>query len=123
MTGDDILSYLKKHVNEGVNSVVLHCVQKKMLEKIKGSGRVMGVVSKGGSFTSVFMLSNKCENPFLEHFDEVMEILRKKDVVLSLGNTMRSGCIHDLWDETHKMEADSNAQLAHEAHEHGVGSS
>lgn len=120
MTGDDILSYLKKHVNEGVSSVVLHCVQKNILEKIKGAGRVMGMVSKGGSFTSVFMLSNKCENPFLEHFDEVLEILQKKDVVLSLGNTMRSGCIHDIWDGAHKIEAESNAQLAHEAHEHGV---
>jgi phosphomethylpyrimidine synthase len=120
MDTDDILSYLKTQVDEGVNSVVLHCVQKKMLERLKSSGRVMGMVSKGGSFTSVFMLSNKCENPFLEHFEEVMEIMRKKDVVLSLGNTMRSGCIHDLWDEAHKMEAESNVRLAHKAHENGV---
>lgn len=78
MNADDILSYLKAHVDEGVSSVVLHCVQKTMLDRIKGTGRVMGMVSKGGSFTSVFMLSEKCENPFIEHFDEIMGILRKK---------------------------------------------
>jgi phosphomethylpyrimidine synthase len=120
LTVDDILSYLKKHVDEGVSSVLLHCVEKKMLEQLKGTGRVMGMVSKGGSFTSSFMLLNECENPFIEHFDEIMEILRKNDVVLSLGNTMRSGCIHDLKDSAQLMEIDTNAALAKRANEMGV---
>lgn len=120
VSGDDILSYLGKQVKEGVSSVVLHCVEKRMLEKLKRSGRVMGVVSKGGSFTSVFMLANNCENPFIEHFEEVIEMLRKKDVVLSLGNTMRSGCIHDLCDSAQMMEIDTNVRLAKEANENGL---
>ncbi len=117
---DDILSNLKEHVNEGVSSVVLHCVEKSMLEKLRGTGRVMGMVSKGGSFTSVYMLSNGCENPFVENFDEVLGILRKNDVVLSFGNTMRSGCIHDLCDGAQKMEIDTNVRLAKDANEQGV---
>lgn len=120
VTEDDILSYLKAHVDEGVSSVVLHCVEKTMLERLKGSGRVMGMVSKGGSFTSVYMLTNDCENPFVENFDEVIEILRKKDVVLSLGNTMRSGCIHDLRDTAQMMEIETNVRLANRANEEGV---
>jgi len=117
---DDILSYLKKHIDEGVSSVLLHCVERKMLEKLKGSGRVMGMVSKGGSFTSSFMLLNDCENPFIEHFDEIMQILRKNDVVLSLGNTMRSGCVHDLKDGAQLMEIETNAALAKRANDMGV---
>ena len=117
---DDILSYIRKHVHEGVSSLLLHCVDRDMLERLKGSGRVMGMVSKGGSFTSTFMLLNNCENPFIEHFEEVAEILRKNDVVLSLGNTMRSGCIHDLQDEAQVMEARRNADLAKRANEMGV---
>ena len=117
---DDILSNLKEHVNEGVSSVVLHCVEKSMLEKLRGTGRVMGMVSKGGSFTSVYMLSNECENPFVENFDEVLGILRKNDVVLSFGNTMRSGCIHDLRDGAQEMELNTNARLAKVANEQGV---
>ena len=120
LTIDDILSYLKKHVDEGVSSVLLHCVKREMLEQLKGTGRVMGMVSKGGSFTSSFMLLNDCENPFIEHFDEIMEILRKNDVVLSLGNTMRSGCIHDLKDSAQLMEIETNAALAKRANEMGV---
>ncbi|HJH32753.1 MAG TPA: phosphomethylpyrimidine synthase ThiC [Methanosarcinaceae archaeon] len=117
---DDILSNLKEHVNEGVSSVVLHCVEKSILEKLKGTGRVMGMVSKGGSFTSVYMLTNECENPFIENFDEVLGILRKNDVVLSLGNSMRSGCIHDLRDGAQEMEINTNTRLANKANEEGV---
>lgn len=120
LTECDILSYLKSHVDEGVSSVVLHCVEKATLEKLKGIGRVMGMVSKGGSLTSVYMLRNGCENPFIEHFDYVIELLRKKDVVLSLGNTMRSGCIHDYRDGAHLMEIDTNVRLAKRANEEGV---
>lgn len=120
VTFDDILSYLKKHIEEGVSSVLIHCVERKMLETLKGSNRVMGMVSKGGSFTSSFMLLNDCENPFIEHFDEILQILRKNDVVLSLGNTMRSGCIHDLKDSAQLMEIETNAALAKRANEMGV---
>ncbi|MCD4822496.1 MAG: phosphomethylpyrimidine synthase ThiC [Methanococcoides sp.] len=119
-TGDDVLSYLKKQVDEGVSSVVVHCVEKHMLEKLKGTGRIMGMVSKGGSFTSVLMLKDGCENPYLENFDEVLSILKKNDVVLSLGNTMRSGCIHDVCDNPQMMEIRKNAKLAKQANEAGV---
>lgn len=117
---EDIISYLKRHVEEGVSSVLIHCAGREMLETLKGTGRVMGMVSKGGSFTSSFMLLNDCENPFTEHFDEILQILRKNDVVLSLGNTMRSGCVHDLKDGAQLMEIKTNAALAKRANEMGV---
>lgn len=120
VTANDILSCLRAHVDEGISSVVLHCVDKATLKKLKGVGRVMGMVSKGGSLTSVYMLTNGCENPFVENFDEVIDILRKRDVVLSLGNTMRSGCIHDLRDGAHMMEIETNVKLAKKANEEGI---
>jgi phosphomethylpyrimidine synthase len=120
VTSKDILSILEKHVDEGVSSVVLHCVDNYTLGKLKGSERVMGMVSKGGSFTSVFMLTNECKNPFIQNFDTVLEILRKNDVVLSLGNTMRSGCIHDLYDDAQMSEIETNIRLANRANEKGV---
>ncbi len=119
-TIDDIKAYIKKHIDEGVSSVLLHSVERKMLENLKGLDRVMGMVSKGGSFTSSFMLLNDCKNPFIEYFDEIMETFRKKDVVLSLGNTMRSGCVHDLNDSVQLMEIEMNAKLARRANELGV---
>ncbi len=120
VTADDMMEYLERHVNEGISSILLHCVEKRMLDKLRGSSRVMGMVSKGGSFTSSFMLINDCENPFIERFDEIIDILRQNDVVLSLGNTMRSGCVHDLKDSAQLMEIETNASLARKANEMGV---
>jgi phosphomethylpyrimidine synthase len=119
-TVDELLGNIKKQIDEGVSSILLHSVERKMLEKLKGLDRVMGMVSKGGSFTSSFMLLHDCENPFIENFDEIMDMLRENDVVLSLGNTMRSGCVHDLKDSVQLMEIETNARLARRANELGV---
>jgi phosphomethylpyrimidine synthase len=95
----DLMHIIRAHVGEGISSLVVHAgITLEMLEKLKGAKRIMGMVSKGGSFTSAWMWQNDKENPFHSRFDEICEILRQKNVVLSLGNAMRSGCIHDPMD-------------------------
>jgi phosphomethylpyrimidine synthase len=120
MTGDDILSMLRMQAEQGVSSLVIHCVSRSMLESFRKKKRLLGMVSKGGSITSAFMLLNKCENPFTENFDEILAICKKRDIVLSLGNTARSGCIHDRRDRMQRNEIRQNSALAIRAHESGV---
>jgi len=121
MREQDLIRMMKKHISEGVSSTVIHAgFTLAMLEKLKNATRIMGMVSKGGSFTSAWMLQNGKENPFLSHFDEICGILSERNVVLSLGNTMRSGCIHDHMDGPQEMEIDMNAELARRANELGV---
>jgi phosphomethylpyrimidine synthase len=120
MTADDILSTFRIQAEEGISSVVVHCANRKMLGAFKKRRRVLGMVSKGGSITSAFMLLNKCENPYVEHFDEVLSVCRKFDIVLSLGNTARSGCIHDRRDPFQMAEIHQNVALAHRALDAGV---
>lgn len=120
MTADDILSVLKMQAGQGISSVVVHCVTRTMLAAFKKKKRVLGMVSKGGSLTSAFMLIHGCENPFVEHFDEILTLCRKHDIVLSLGNTARSGCIHDRRDAFQLAEIRQNVALAHLAHRAGV---
>jgi phosphomethylpyrimidine synthase len=120
MTADDLFATLKMQAGQGISSVVIHCVNEAMLDQLKKRERILGMVSKGGSITSAFMLMNRCGNPFVEHFDEVLSICRKKDIVLSLGNTARSGCIHDRRDRMQLEEIRQNAVLAQRAHESGV---
>lgn len=120
MTADDILAMLRRQTEEEISSVVIHCVSRAMLDAFRGKKRIMGMVSKGGAITSAFMLLNNCENPFIERFEEVLSICRKHDIVLSLGNTARSGCIHDLRDKMQIEEIRQNIALAHQAHENGV---
>lgn len=121
ITDEDLLEMIRRHVNEGISSIVVHAgFSLDMLEELRGVGRIMGMVSKGGSFTSAWMLRTDNENPFLERFDEVCEILASEDAVLSLGNTMRSGCIHDGMDVAQEREIEMNARLARRANELGV---
>ncbi|MCP8313132.1 MAG: phosphomethylpyrimidine synthase ThiC [archaeon] len=117
----DLISMIKRHAEEGVSSIVVHAgFTLKMLEKLKKQKRVMGIVSKGGSLTAAWMIEHRAENPFLERFDEILKILRKRDAILSLGNSMRSGCIHDLKDEPQLLEIKMNSELAKRANEKGV---
>jgi phosphomethylpyrimidine synthase len=120
MTSSDILATLRKQAETGISSVVVHCVSREMLDRFQKKSRVLGMVSKGGSITSAFMLINQCDNPFVEHFDEVLSICRKHDIVLSLGNTARSGCIHDRRDKMQITEIRQNIVLAHRALGKGV---
>jgi len=120
MTADDILATIRRQAEEGVSSFVIHAVERGMIDAARDGNRVMGVVSKGGSITAAYMLGHDSENPFIERFDEILAILREHDIVLSLGNTMRSGCIHDEMDEAQMMEMHLNARLAACANKHGV---
>jgi phosphomethylpyrimidine synthase len=120
MSEDYILNMIEQHVEEGGSSVVLHCIERDCIEQLRGHKRVMGMVSKGGSFTSIYMLTNDCDNPFIKNFNHIMDILKENDVVLSLGNTMRSGCIHDAPDTPQRRELITNMKLAKKANLAGV---
>ncbi|MEN6609534.1 MAG: phosphomethylpyrimidine synthase ThiC [Methanoregulaceae archaeon] len=120
MKAADILSTLRRQAGQGISSCVVHCVNRKMLGCFRKKKRLLGVVSKGGSITSAFMLMNECENPFVENFDEVLAICREHEIVLSLGNTARSGCIQDARDAAQREEVETNVALARRAREAGV---
>ena len=120
MTADDIMVTLRMQAEQGISSMVIHGVNREMLGELRRKKRLLGIVSKGGSITSAYMLMNQCENPFVEHFDEVLSICRRHDIVLSLGNTARSGCIHDRRDRMQLAEIRQNVQLAHQALSAGV---
>lgn len=120
MTADEIISTLEMQAEQGVSSFVVHCVNHDMLATFRKKRRILGMVSKGGSITSAFMLLNQCENPFIEHFNRILSVCRRYDIVLSLGNTARSGCIHDRRDTMQILEIRQNIALACKALNAGV---
>ena len=120
MAAEDILDTFRMQAEQGISSMVIHCVNSEMLGEFHRKKRLLGIVSKGGSITSAFMLLNRCENPFIEHFDDVLSICHRHDIVLSLGNTARSGCILDRRDRMQLAEIRQNVQAAHRAHDAGV---
>ncbi|MHA1509939.1 MAG: phosphomethylpyrimidine synthase ThiC [Promethearchaeota archaeon] len=115
-----IFKVVEKQLKDGVRSIVLHSgFTLNTLNEIKGK-RVMKMVSKGGSLTASYMRSKELENPFLQNFESLLELMKEYDVVLNLGNALRSGCIHDEVDEFQLSEIKMNNRLAKLANKFGI---
>jgi phosphomethylpyrimidine synthase len=117
---DLIFKVVEKQLKDGISSIVFHSgFTLDTLNKMKGK-RLMKMVSKGGSLTASYMKSNDVENPFLQNFEKLLELIREYDVVLNLGNTLRSGCIHDEVDEFQLSEIKMNNKLAKLGNKFGI---
>ncbi|MBD3186245.1 phosphomethylpyrimidine synthase ThiC [Candidatus Bathyarchaeota archaeon] len=116
-----ILRTIQKHVDDGVDSIVIHAgFDRQALEDLREQRRIMGIVSKGGSLSAAISLYQDAENPFIRLLDDILEILAGTGVVLNLGNAMRSGSIHDFKDAPQHNEIVSNAKIATRANAKGV---
>ncbi|MFW6142117.1 MAG: phosphomethylpyrimidine synthase ThiC [Candidatus Saliniplasma sp.] len=105
MTSDDIFNGIRKHAEEGVDFVTVHCgVTKKTVDSLKESGRLTNVVSRGGSFLTAWILHNEEENPLYSEFDYLLEIAKEYDLTLSLGDGFRPGSVADATDRPQIQE-------------------
>ncbi|HEY5583905.1 MAG TPA: phosphomethylpyrimidine synthase ThiC [Ruminiclostridium sp.] len=92
----DFLKVVEAHAKEGVDFVTIHAgINKRAVECFKRAKRLTNIVSRGGSLLFAWMEMTGNENPFYEHYDEVLEILREYDVTISLGDALRPGSISD----------------------------
>ena len=99
ITVDDFMNVVEAHAKQGVDFVTIHAgINKRVVEGFMREGRRMNIVSRGGSLLFAWMHMTGNENPFFEHYDRVLDILRKYDVTISLGDAMRPGCIDDATD-------------------------
>lgn len=95
-TAGQMLGEIEKQLSDGVDFITVHCgLTLKALSILKKKKRLVGIVSRGGSFLAEWMIHNKKENPFYENFDELVNIVKKNDAVISLGDGLRPGCIAD----------------------------
>jgi phosphomethylpyrimidine synthase len=121
MTPDDIFKVIKEHTEEGVDFVTVHCgVNRRAIERLKDEGRILDIVSRGGSFLLEWMIYNDRENPLFEYYDRLLEIVKKNDVTLSLGDGLRPGCIEDATDRSQIEELLTIGELRDRALEAGV---
>src|SRR5574341_1466753 len=121
MTVEDIFAGVVKHGEDGVDFITVHCgVTHSTVERMKNEGRLMDVVSRGGAFTIEWMTHNGRENPLFEHFDRLLEITREYDMVLSLGDGFRPGCLADATDRAQIQELIILGELTQRAQAAGV---
>jgi phosphomethylpyrimidine synthase len=121
MTEDDMFNAFENHAKDGVDFTVAHVgVTKESVNRLKKQGRILDVVSRGGSFHTAWILHNEKENPLYENFDYLLEIAAKYDLTLSLGDGFRSGCIHDANDRAKIQELLIIGELVERARAYGV---
>ena len=121
ITEDDLFEAIESQAREGVDFMTVHCgLTLKAIDRLKQQGRVADVVSRGGAFHLAWMLHNGKENPFYARFDRLLEIARRFDVTLSLGDGLRPGSILDATDRPQIEELLTLGELVKRAREAGV---
>jgi len=102
---DNLFEVIEKQAEDGVDFMTVHCgLTMAGYDYVRRMGRTMDVVSRGGALMVQWMVHNDSENPFYEHFDRLLEIARKYDITLSLGDGLRPGCIADATDNAQITE-------------------
>ena len=116
---DKILAVIKEQAEQGVDYMTIHAglLRKYVPLALK---RKLGIVSRGGALLAAWMQENRKENPFYEAFDEILEICRKYDVTLSLGDGLRPGCLADASDAAQFAELDTLGELVFRCRKAGV---
>lgn len=109
-----LFELIERQLADGISFMAIHCgINRFSIERMRKQGfRYGGLVSKGGTFMVSWMEYNNRENPLYEQFDRVCELMKKYDAVLSLGNGIRAGAIHDSHDRAQMAEMIINCELA-----------
>ena len=121
LTKDDLFEVVRAHAEDGVDFMTIHCgINKSVPKTFKETGRLMNLVSRGGSLLFGWMEVTGNENPFYEFYDELLEICHEYDVTISLGDSCRPGCLYDSNDATETAEMIELGKLCKRAWAAGV---
>ena len=121
ITEDDYLNAFENNIKDGVDYTTIHSgITKEIAKRILKVQRYAGVVSKGGTITAAWMLKYDKENPYITHYDYMIELAQKYDVTFSLGDALRPGSILDSHDELQVQEMINIGRLSKRAIEKDV---
>jgi phosphomethylpyrimidine synthase len=119
LTGDDLIANIEHQARQGVDYMTVHCgVLYEYLPLVQH--RITGIVSRGGALLAQWMVHHQKQNPLYERYDEVLDIARRHDVTLSLGDGLRPGCLADASDAAQFAELKTLGELTRKAWEREV---
>ncbi len=119
LTADELLEVIELQVKQGVDYMTIHAgILREHLPLVKN--RITGIVSRGGSILALWMTKHQRQNPLYENYDRILEIARRYDVTLSLGDGLRPGCLADASDEAQFAELETLGELTRRAWEKDV---
>jgi phosphomethylpyrimidine synthase len=119
LTAELLVENIEHQARQGVDYMTIHAGVR--LEHLPlCQHRVTGIVSRGGGILARWMVHHMRENPLYECFDEILEICRRHDVSISLGDGLRPGSIADASDAAQFAELDTLGELTERAWEQDV---
>lgn len=121
MTADELFAVIERQAADGVDFITVHCgVTQETVARLREQGRVVDIVSRGGSLLTGWMLHHGRENPLYEQFDRLLDICLAYDVTLSLGDGLRPGGLADATDRAQVQELLILGELVARARARGV---
>ncbi|RDV84343.1 phosphomethylpyrimidine synthase ThiC [Ammonifex thiophilus] len=121
MTADELFEVIERQAADGVDFMTVHCgVTMESVERLRRQGRVTDIVSRGGCFVLGWIIHHEEENPLYAQFDRLLDICRRYDVTLSLGDGLRPGALADATDRAQIQELIILGELVDRAREAGV---
>ena len=121
ITSKEWIDIVRMHAEDGVDFMTIHCgINKATAGRFKANRRLTNIVSRGGSIIFAWMEMTGEENPFYEHYDEILDICREYDITMSLGDACRPGCLKDASDISQIEELVTLGELTARAREKDV---
>ena len=121
ITSKEWIDIVRMHAEDGVDFMTIHCgINKATAGRFKANRRLTNIVSRGGSIIFAWMEMTGEENPFYEHYYEILDICREYDITMSLGDACRPGCLKDASDISQIEELVTLGELTARAWEKDV---
>ncbi len=121
MSFNDIADILIEQAKEGVDFFTIHAgILHKTIDILIKEKRTGGIVSRGGAILARWMHTNNKENPLYTNFDVILQIARKYNVTISLGDALRPGAIADSTDKLQLSELITLGELVKRCLKKGV---
>jgi phosphomethylpyrimidine synthase len=121
MSADELFDVIEEHAKDGIDFVTVHCgITQKAIQRLRDDRRILDVVSRGGAFLLEWMIYNDKENPLYEQYDRLLDMAKKYDLTLSLGDGFRPGCLADATDRSQIEELLTLGELRDRALNAGV---
>ena len=114
----DVTRQFEKMAKRGVDLITVHAsVEYGDLDNFHKMDRVISCTSRGGTIVMKNMLKSRKENPYLEAFDNLLDIAKKHNVGISLGSIYRPASVIDAMENNklYYMEVKRNARLVQKA--------
>lgn len=119
LTPELLMAVIREQAQDGVDFMTIHAGLLRAHVPL-AARRVLGIASRGGAILASYMVHHGCENPFHERWDEILELCRRHDVTLSLGDGLRPGCLADAGDAAQYAELDELGDLVRRSRAAGV---